>query len=615
MWIKRARIRNYRCFLDSGPMVFAPGLNVIVGPNDVGKSALLEALTLRFQDQPHRSSATVPTLNGPLIPILPHSAVTLEAHVTGPSLARVLAGADRFAIPLEPSLASTNGVDRLTEYLTDGVTCGGTFSGGGQLGRSWLGLEPRPEDATIGWLGFDNTNYPHTCVPTARGQIGDGTAIAVDRRVAPNLHAKIYAFRAERLNVGSCPVGAEGTVLLPDASNLAACISSLLTRNPDAARKLMGLVQLVFPHVHRVTAPASGGQSTLHIWKEPNREDLAIPLANSGTGIGQVLAMLYVMLTGTEPQVVLVDEPQSFLHPGAVRILFEILREEFARHQVIVSTHAPATVAATAVVSMLRVRSDGTASVVEPIEAGTQQGVQVFLMDVGASVSDVFGADRVLWVEGKTEEACFALIAHSRKLPLRGTKIVAVQSTDDHLGKRASQISDVYRQLLQAPSLLPPHVAFLFDREGRTESERDALTKESAGMFQWLPRRLFENYLLDAAAIVEVLNEDLQRAMTDTPPVLEQAVQDWFAAHARDAEHWPKVAAAAIPLMADTTWSRDVHGGVLLGRLFRDVSGMLVEYRKTDHGPRLSQKLLDRDPSDSGMTELAAAITSVLVAR
>ncbi len=47
MYIARIRIQNYRCFRDS-TVEFQPGLNVIIGENNAGKTTLLKALALVF---------------------------------------------------------------------------------------------------------------------------------------------------------------------------------------------------------------------------------------------------------------------------------------------------------------------------------------------------------------------------------------------------------------------------------------------------------------------------------------------------------------------------------------------------------------------------------------
>ncbi|WP_446356510.1 AAA family ATPase [Coleofasciculus sp. A1-SPW-01] len=60
MFLAKFRLYNYKSFRDSGWLEFAPGINIIVGQNNSGKTALLEALTLNFKNVPHRSLRMLP---------------------------------------------------------------------------------------------------------------------------------------------------------------------------------------------------------------------------------------------------------------------------------------------------------------------------------------------------------------------------------------------------------------------------------------------------------------------------------------------------------------------------------------------------------------------------
>ncbi len=53
MYISTFKIFNYKSFRDSGWLEFQPGINIIVGTNNSGKTALLEALGLEFKDNPY----------------------------------------------------------------------------------------------------------------------------------------------------------------------------------------------------------------------------------------------------------------------------------------------------------------------------------------------------------------------------------------------------------------------------------------------------------------------------------------------------------------------------------------------------------------------------------
>src|SRR5215216_3646221 len=60
MYIRSFEVSNYKSFLASGEVALTAGFNVVVGPNNVGKTALVEALSLDFANQPHRSLRTAP---------------------------------------------------------------------------------------------------------------------------------------------------------------------------------------------------------------------------------------------------------------------------------------------------------------------------------------------------------------------------------------------------------------------------------------------------------------------------------------------------------------------------------------------------------------------------
>ena len=54
------RIKNYKSWLDSEVISFNKGLNIIVGQNNAGKTALLEALSLSSDNKPHITEITKP---------------------------------------------------------------------------------------------------------------------------------------------------------------------------------------------------------------------------------------------------------------------------------------------------------------------------------------------------------------------------------------------------------------------------------------------------------------------------------------------------------------------------------------------------------------------------
>jgi chromosome segregation ATPase len=55
MHISSVQIENYKSYRSSTTLKLMPGINVITGQNNAGKTALLEALRMDIQNNPHRS--------------------------------------------------------------------------------------------------------------------------------------------------------------------------------------------------------------------------------------------------------------------------------------------------------------------------------------------------------------------------------------------------------------------------------------------------------------------------------------------------------------------------------------------------------------------------------
>ena len=64
----------------------------------------------------------------------------------------------------------------------------------------------------------------------------------------------------------------------------------------------------------------------------------------------------------------------------------------------------------------------------------------------------------------------------------------------------------MYNRLSTRNSLLPPAIGFLLDSECRTQAEKTELITRSRKLLRFLPRRMYENYLLDSAAIAATVN-------------------------------------------------------------------------------------------------------------
>jgi hypothetical protein len=210
-----------------------------------------------------------------------------------------------------------------------------------------------------------------------------------------------------------------------------------------------------------------------------------------------------------------------------VKALLRILQTEYAQHQYIISTHAPEVIGFSNPRRIHLVKRDGYESTVEQLSLEEVAEFRRVAEHLGVSMADVFAADRVIWVEGPTEELCFPLLyqqATSQPLP-RGTIFTSVVATGDFISKKRDRqlVYEIYRQLGCATTPLVVAVAFSFDSEALSEVERQDMGRESRGTVHFLPRRHIECYLIDSTAIAAFIVEKDQASVGVVTPELVAA--------------------------------------------------------------------------------------------
>ncbi|MBD1897448.1 ATP-binding protein [Coleofasciculus sp. FACHB-129] len=618
MYLSEVQIFNYKSFVKSEPLEFLPGINIIVGQNNSGKTALLEALALNFIDVPHRSIKTLPT---PFSQINYVSTVQVRLKIEKTEFCSII---DNHLLPLSIPKASDD------ENLSFDATT--------HRFRQWL-FEPSPVEVSL-LIPSINARLSHVDNPLNDINFGyqpkppnnEGRYSSIDIKRTKDdsfgsygqsyceierhsgvklfnlFRSRIYRFYAERLNVGLCNFGKESK-LQPNASNLAEVLNVLLSRNPARWERFNQLVSVIFPDIKRISIePKQANQLEIMVWHidhNTEREDLAFPLSSCGTGIGQVLAILYVVLTSSqEPQTIIIDEPQSFLHPGAAKKLIEIIKE-FPEHQYFIATHSPMIIAAanpSTIVKLRYVDCETKTSVMNSEDVEEQRSL---LDEVGVRLSDVFGADNILWVEGPTEEKCFPMILQKlAKMPLRGTQILAIKNTGDLEGKRARIIFDIYDKLSGGKSLSPPAIGFVLDSEGKPEKDMEGLAKRSQNPVKFLPRRMYENYLLHAEAIAAVIN---QYDKSRKEPLTSIEVQEWLDKTKQEGLYLPR--GVSWETLPDEQWFSKVDGANLLKDLFAELCDTRLEFSKTTHSPKLTEWLIEHDPNS--LSELSKLLQEI----
>jgi hypothetical protein len=527
--LARIAIRNYKGFYEQPDIALNPHITIAVGRNASGKTSLLEVMSLRTASVPHRSSDSLPQLRSTLNTT---STVQFTLALTGDELMAWLRRGH--ASTLIGPLPSGQ-LDRQVEHLAQvtnhnkSVTISGTLANGdlAEVSSHFNG-SPVPSGMTV--QAFEIGVSPLTLSSPRGALVGNCVPAEMAREF---IRRDIYLCAALR-QVGDCPlVGA--TELARDASNLADCLLSL-QKSSSRFGRFVAAVRGILPEVRDVRVSPRGNERLgIDVWfHDPasEREDLALPVQQTGTGVGQTLAITYIVLERAQPSLLLLDEPQSFLHPRASRALVDLLLAN-PQHQYVIATHSPEVIAAARNPTVLLVRGKELRTSVTPVDVATRESHAAALEEVGAKLSDVFGADAVLWVEGPSEERSLArhLEAFARR-KVSGVRVCHLETTGDITGREAQRWLNIYKRLTDGDSLLPPAVGILLDREQRPAPLREDVMRHAvrAGIrLRFTQRRSFENYLLDPRVVGEWLRQRTGAGVTDAEAarVLKERIAAW----------------------------------------------------------------------------------------
>ena len=400
----------------------------------------LQALELHAS-WPQRANVPV----AQVIPVPPSS----FRFVINNGVVRILTGASPYEVP--------SGVDPLSDFQTP-------IEGGGipELVGNLAGWAP-PLEPLVQFLASWRRSYYHF------GALRQGTT---------------WTHRLQSL-----------ADLEPTGSNLPAVLLDLQHNRPTAWQRVRELIERIVPDAGALETRTGGDQMEV-VFADPAVPGYRPNLKNLGTGVEQLLMTIVVGVTQPAPSIVVIEEPETNLHPGAQRALLAQLREWASDRLFVLSTHSPVFLDRASTTSTVflveRARGESTVRQLtrEPTEALSALGVQL---------SDVLSADHLLLVEGESDREILTVWFPELLSDPR------VEVAIGHGGDNA-RFAGRLTEWLQA-----------VDRQHRRRvlylRDRDELSSENLERLERIPevyvlrRRELENYLLDAGAVAAAMVE------------------------------------------------------------------------------------------------------------
>jgi len=214
----------------------------------------------------------------------------------------------------------------------------------------------------------------------------------------------------------------------------------------------------------------------------------------NGSGVREALRLaLDVELQ--QPKLVLVEEPEVHLHPALERSMMQYLKETSKEAQVFITTHSSNFLDTTDMKNVYLVTKNGSTDVRllahQEIEAEIPE-------ELGLSLSSLFLYDRLVFVEGVTDEAVIRALASTLGINLGISNV-------GFIPMGGARNFSLFASETTLSFLTQRNVAlwFIVDRDERDEPEIERLESVLHGKAQLdiLQKREIENYLAQPRAL------------------------------------------------------------------------------------------------------------------
>lgn len=396
MKLRSIQVENYRSIGKTQSLQLDAGLTVILGPNNEGKSNLLRALVLAMGCL---RSMRLPTPPAPPSKAEPHFRLirgVYDWEADFPRKLQALRPDGETVLTLEFSLSDD-------ERRAFKVECGSAINGN-------LPLEIR-----VGSLG--------ATFKVRKPGRGAKAYAKKSRQIALFISSTfdfqyIPAIRPSQLSlevVGSL-IERELSLLSADEAYKSALQTIEDLQRPVFERlgnDVQAHLKQLLPSVKSVRIASSlvdRSQSRFRLPQFVVDDGTATELEAKGDGIKSLVAISLMRASkaggAIGDLVVAIEEPESHLHPGAVRQLAVVLQELANEHQVIITTHSPLLVA--------RNRMDANI-IVSKSKATPASSIAAVRQSLGVQVDDnLTTAEVVLLVEGQTDVQALRAVFSAR---------------------------------------------------------------------------------------------------------------------------------------------------------------------------------------------------------
>ncbi|MFD4819546.1 ATP-dependent nuclease, partial [Peribacillus butanolivorans] len=365
-----------------------------------------------------------------------------------------------------------------------------------------------------------------------------------------------------------------------DGTNLNAFLYTLHNNQETRFDEIKSVFKQIFNDVTSISTPINDGKQTYTcLYFEGNPEP--IPLYNCGSGFTHVLLLLCVLFT-KENSIVLFDEPHVFLHPSAEKAIYDLMSET-NHHQYILTTHSPILINYPCDKNVFHVKKENGVSDFSGLDT-----IQELLSGIGINNSDFALSDKVLFVEGETEEAIIPKILGHFGMKQIGYnyRILKMKGTGNEFSKKSAMTRNKEKLdlILSGISTSPIPYKILIDSDEKTDEKMKQIEDKYGDSVLILERREIENYFLDCyEELSEVININIGAEVSNSGEI-ESFIEELLT-RTDNKKLFPRVGVA--------NSIKSIIGSQALELLFEKYE---LSYNKIIHGVQITNLVLQNQP-------------------
>jgi predicted ATPase len=180
-----------------------------------------------------------------------------------------------------------------------------------------------------------------------------------------------------------------GLTLRPDGSNAASVLQELTTRGAEATvtrQAIHDFLEAIVPDTRSVRPKKHGNKLSMSFTQQWDTDKkLSFDAFSMSDGTLRSLGLILAVFQKPSPSVLVIEEPEATIHPGALSAVLDLVRQASKSMQVLVTTHSPDLLDARWITDEnIRIVSwqQGASHVLRPSEA-TRQALREHLMGAG----------------------------------------------------------------------------------------------------------------------------------------------------------------------------------------------------------------------------------------